>query len=234
MEFDNKTILTFFIGIISVLVLGYVMSGCRMGAGYIGILDSICTDSGGGPPIGYSVYVSGNINASRLSGVAPLAVFFDGIGQLQWSEIEDNEFVWDFGPGTENDASSSGRYFTGYMAAHVFETPGQYNVILTLKKDGAVVGTSSVTIDVQPFTGRTICASQVSDFISCPSANAADHYSSLLGAWNSITTNTRLLLHRDESFDISSAGAPLISQIGPVIIGDYGLGNKPIIIFLIM
>src|SRR3989338_7945094 len=46
------------------------------------------------------------ITASRVSCTAPCAVFFDAIGSLSWQQIEEHEFLWDFGNGTETDLSS--------------------------------------------------------------------------------------------------------------------------------
>ncbi|MFH1379257.1 MAG: PKD domain-containing protein, partial [bacterium] len=94
--------------------------------------------------IGYCI--EAQITASRTAGVAPLAVFFDVVGEMSnphvtWNEIETHEFIWDFGAGSEADLSSGGRYADGYMAAHVFETPGTYTVSLTVKQSGSIVGT---------------------------------------------------------------------------------------------
>jgi len=168
------------------------------------------------------------ITASRVSCTAPCAVFFDAIGSLSWQQIEEHEFLWDFGNGTETDLSSGGKNFTGYMAAHVFETPGTYNVNLTMKKNHAVVDTANVQIDVQQFTGRTICVSQTGAFADCPSGSTADHFANFASAWSAIATNTKMLLNRGETFDLS-AGVPAKSVAGPVIIGAYGTGAKPLI-----
>lgn len=84
--------------------------------------------------------------ASRLSGVAPLAVFFDATATTATATtrpFHDIEYKWNFGDpagspvnGTtwtngSRAGASSRNAATGPVAAHVFETPGTYTVALT-------------------------------------------------------------------------------------------------------
>lgn len=79
-----------------------------------------------------SAYVGGYFPAATdlntYRGYAPWPIFFCGWLSTTFDLIA--EFMWDFGPGTETDYG--GRYFEGINAAHVFETPGTYNVTLTI------------------------------------------------------------------------------------------------------
>ncbi|MBS3077161.1 hypothetical protein J4233_02715 [Candidatus Pacearchaeota archaeon] len=146
------------------------------------------------------------INASRTSCVAPCAVFFDGIGELSWKDIEEHRFDWDFGAGTESDVSSGGRNFRGYMAAHVYETPGIYNVSLKMYKNNIFVEEDKVTVNILPFNGRTICVSQAGDFVGCPSGNAGDHYTIFADAYAIRASGMRILFHRGDKYYINPNG----------------------------
>lgn len=170
------------------------------------------------------------IRLSRANGVAPLAVFFDAIGTYDWNFIEVTEFDWDFGPGTESDVSSNGRYFEGYLATHVFETPGEYTVTLTVKQHGSVIASFQKRVLVQPFSGRTICISQANNFSACPSQSSADHFNDAMAAWAEFADNTFLLFHRGEVWNLAS-GLEKDRLYGPVLIGAYGSGERPIINF---
>ena len=91
-----------------------------------------------------SAAITAKINASRTDNcVAPCAIFFEGTDSLDNSGNSINsiglvdagitKYEWDFGAGTENDISSGGRYFEGFNAAHVYETPGTYTARLTVR-----------------------------------------------------------------------------------------------------
>src|SRR5687768_12167030 len=88
-----------------------------------------------GTPAGSSVTVV--MTPSRVSGVAPLAVFFDSTGTVAVAgslptgrPFHDLSYCWDFGdPGsgafslTDNGSKNEAR---GPVAGHVFQTPGTY------------------------------------------------------------------------------------------------------------
>src|SRR3989344_5632062 len=167
------------------------------------------------------------INPSRTTCTAPCGVFFDGIGRLSWKDIEEHRFDWDFGAGTESDVSSGGRNFRGYMAAHVYETPGNYNVSLKMYKNNIFVEEDKVTVNVLPFMGRTICVSLAGDFIGCPSGNVGDHYTDFASAYAQKASGMRILFHRGDKYFINPNGNnsnPNFNQItfSEVNLGAYG------------
>src|SRR5690606_10858174 len=95
------------------------------------------------------------ISASRLRGVAPLPVFFDGLATpLQQGSTHEAEWRWDFGDPTSNRPRAS-----GFCAAHVFEQPGKYDVRLQVEDAGGNRGTKIATVQVDPFEGLTVYAS---------------------------------------------------------------------------
>lgn len=216
---SNKIIL--FVVLVLVL-LSFVFFGFVKTTGFISF-ESLDLSNGfmknveflGGPLEG-----TAQINASRIDCVAPCAIFFDGIGNLTWREIEEHQFDWDFGAGTENDNSSGGRYFRGYLAAHVYETPGDYNVNLTLRHNHEFADEDIRTIHVLAFSGRTVCVSQTSDFVECPSTNSGDRYTNLTLALGSLGVGERLLIHRGEDFVMNQAFI-----LNNNVVGSYGDGS---------
>lgn len=172
----------------------------------------------GGPEI-----LDGLINVSLTDCIAPCGVFFDGISDYSWQEIEEREFNWDFGFGTENDISSGGRYARGYMAAHVFETPGIYNVSLNVKMGGVVVERGIVQINISHFEGRVICVSHEGVFSDCPSQDEADQFQDIGLAWAEFGMGSRMLLRNGEIFSIDQTyNVPANS-----LLGSYGSGGMP-------
>lgn len=92
-----------------------------------------------------------DLGMSLTKGYAPFPVFFQG-----WNSTPRDEIVrwrWDFGPGTEND--SGGRYAEGFNAAHVFETPGAYNVTLTVTDFRGNQHQDSMSVTVMANSGVT-------------------------------------------------------------------------------
>ncbi|HEX7069307.1 MAG TPA: FG-GAP-like repeat-containing protein [Rhodothermales bacterium] len=192
--------------------------------------------------------VTPSFAASRTSGVAPLAVFFDATATTATATtnpFQDVEYRWAFGDplGSPDPASgttwktgaqagvSSRNAAFGPVAAHVFERPGTYTVTLSAY-DGARTGTSTVQIIVSDpdadFSGqKTVCFSNSTNFSGCPAgaltvSNSSD-FSAAVSAY--AQANRRLLFQRGGTW---SNGANL-SAAGPGIIGAYGSGPKPII-----
>jgi chitodextrinase len=164
--------------------------------------------------------ITPSIAPTRLSGVAPLAVSFDATGTTASSTsrpFHELEYRWDFGdPGgspvsgtTWNAGSrpglSSRNAATGPVAAHVFETPGNYTVVLNVF-DGTNAASTSVNITVQDpnvvYAGtNTICFSTSGNFSGCPAGASTITTSNWLTVRSSLATNRRLLLRREWSMD---------------------------------
>ncbi|MDA8016047.1 MAG: hypothetical protein MPN21_01265 [Thermoanaerobaculia bacterium] len=159
------------------------------------------------------------IEASRTAGVAPLAVFFDVADALPWSDVESSEIRWDFGDGSG---------FNGFLAAHVYElddaSPARdYTVRVEVERNGSLVATGQVTVSVTPFAGTTLCVSDVGDFTGCPAGGL--QRTSLHDAWGELTSGSRLLLRRGETWQLDR---PLHGAVdGPVTIGAFGPDHLP-------
>lgn len=77
------------------------------------------------------------LTANHTSGLAPLSVTF--ASQIQGGESP-YTYAWDFGDGATSTTS---------LPSHTFNTPGSYNVELTLTDANGAVATNTVSIEVQ-------------------------------------------------------------------------------------
>ena len=105
-----------------------------------------------GTAAGSNIQVS--VTPTRISGVAPLSVFFDASGttaQATSRPFHDLAYCWDFddsgGGNFLADGKSKNRAY-GPEAAHVFETPGNYSVSLKVRDSQGRVASKNVQIGV--------------------------------------------------------------------------------------
>ncbi|WDD98534.1 LamG-like jellyroll fold domain-containing protein [Thalassomonas actiniarum] len=120
--------------------------------------------------------------SSQVSGPAPLAVHFDASGVILNGQpldaIRDIHYSWNFGDengqrwSTNQQSKNSD---AGFVAGHLFETPGHYQVSVELtSKNGAFEPVvKSVAIEVsdadEVYAGEdTVCFSLAGDFSGCP------------------------------------------------------------------
>lgn len=181
-----------------------------------------------------------SLQTSRTSGVAPLAVFFDAVDTLHtdpniepFSELG---YGWDFGDAGAGNWSTDGtskNSARGPVAAHVFDQPGSYTVTLTVEDPSRNVMTRSVTINVTDpnnvYVGsQTVCVSSTGNFTGCPTAaqqvNQAD-FDTAVASY--VGTNRRVLFRRGDTFQASQSN--FFNLPGPVTIGAFGTGNRPIV-----
>lgn len=191
---------------------------------------------------------------TRLSGVAPLAVFFDTASSTSASTTDiavtsrpfhDLDYSWSFGDSgagnwTYGTASTSKNAAYGPEAAHVFEpASGDYDPVTHTKtysvtmtvKDGTNTAATTTTITVTDpntvFSGtNTICFSTSGTFTSCPSGATQIATTTFDSAVRIYKgTNKRLLFRRGETY--TTATTQSITVTGPGIIGAYGSGDPP-------
>jgi len=176
---------------------------------------------------------------SRLSGVAPLSVFFDATSTTDGSvsrPFHDLEYRWDFkdtSAGTWANGAQPGvnskNSATGPVASHVFETPGTYDVTLTAL-DGTNNATTHVLITVDNpdtvFAGsNTTCVGASSTPTQgvggCPANAATVQQPNFVTAISSYaTTGKRVLFQRGDTF--TAASSARINTTGPGIVGAFG------------
>jgi hypothetical protein len=187
-----------------------------------------------------STLITAVIAASRLSGPAPLAVAFDGIQSTaagvadpfrelgyKFNFDDPDSGTWEYSGKSKNEEAG------GPLAAHVFETPGTYEVLMTARRADGGWDQDSVTITVTDpntvYSGtNTVCLSRTTDHTGAPTG--ATRLSNVT-SWPSWTNGRRYLLRAGQDF--SSLGQITLRQSGSqgssdVQLGSYGSGAKPI------
>src|SRR3989344_4423162 len=187
----------------------------------VGAYDLGAFEFGSSPP---ASAINAQINASRLSCVAPCAVFFDATAtnaSTTSRPFHDLYYTWNFGDSASGNWATDGRsknVAEGGVAAHVFETPGVYSVSLNVKDMQGNTDTEQVTINVNAFTGTTYYVSSTGS-----DGNAGTLTTAPLRTFDfaktKIAPNVRILFKRTESF--TSSSDTTLGTAGPGIIGAY-------------
>jgi hypothetical protein len=144
----------------------------------------------------------------------------------EWDFDDPNSGVWAVSGEPKNQA-------LGAVAGHVFDAPGNYNVQVTITDPSGASTTRSVAIQVTDpdviYSGaNTTCVSASGDFSGCPSGARRVTSSDFNGALGSeVRTGQRVLFRRGDNF--TAAGKTARSLAGPVTIGAYGSGPRPVI-----
>jgi hypothetical protein len=162
------------------------------------------------------------IYASQTSCQAPCPVYFDAeqASNIPWSDVESQKFVWDF----DDIGAPTGNSSEGFLAAHVFETAGTYDVGVTADGTPWTPVTITVTAPAETRCVNPDGTPGGAGFGDCPSASAGDHYTSVSTAWSAHGANDHLLLAADKSFSQSFDGIPSGSHVGM-----FGTGAKPVV-----
>jgi hypothetical protein len=188
--------------------------------------------------------ITPSISASRLSGVAPLAVFFDASATTATGvskPFHDLEFRWKFNDapgefwtaGSRTATGSTRNEATGPVAAHVFKTPGTYLIEVTITDGTNTVVNDCLQIAVLDpdvvFSGtNTVCLSTSGTFGGCPAGalnvNTTVTGENLVAAiTNYATTGKRVLFRVGETWDAPTQA--IVASTGPGTIGSYSAGG---------
>ena len=177
-------------------------------------------------------------SVSRETGVAPLAVHFYP-GYLNDLDIENRfheiDYTWDFGDpgsGTWGTDGKSKNMAKGAIAAHVFESPGTYSVLLTIRDRETVLGMETYRITVEDpevvFAGdKTTCVSDTahSGTAGCPASARVVATDDLSTVTQYATPGSRILFARGSTWTTNNIDWP--RNAGPVSIGAFGAGTNP-------
>ncbi|WP_298773146.1 PKD domain-containing protein [uncultured Shewanella sp.] len=123
-----------------------------------------------------------NLQTSSTVGVAPLSVHFDAskvtLNQITLDPFNEVHYFWHFNDDEQENWLTSNQTKAqdkGFITAHLFETPGQYSVTLTVSSPTGVFNpvTKNILIQVlEPndvYSGnKTICLSVSNQFETCP------------------------------------------------------------------
>jgi len=183
--------------------------------------------------------------ASRTSGVAPLSVFFDAVGaasdviqptgstpdyasfHYRWSFGDPGSGAWAVGGKSKNSG-------TGYVTAHVFETPGTYHVTLQLTQSAGEIRDYyqdvTVTDPETVYAGQTwYVATNGNDSNNGLSPGAPfQSVSRAMGALFASNGPRRVLFRRGDTWTMPAA-VSASGRTGPYTIGAFGTGAKPVL-----
>ncbi len=218
------------LALFSYILLAFGLTACSGGGG-----DGSDTGSSRGTSDTPAI-VQMTAAASRTSGVAPLGVFFNADVDTTTTSFHDLEYAWNFGDssaGTWADSGASRNVDKGPVAAHVFETAGNFTVTLTVRDETGIIATREFTISVEDpdanyAANDTICisTSSANDFSGCPSGADPVLIDDIDQLPDYISSGKRVLLRRGDYW--TTAGSAGYSAIeGPVTIGAYGDCQSP-------
>lgn len=171
------------------------------------------------------------LEATRMSGPAPLAVMFDATGTAISKPTDAfREVIYDFDFGDDRNLNwvHSGqprnKQMGGPLAAHVFDLPGTYTVRLRATAPDGQTSEASLAITVEDpnkvYSGeKTVCVSPSGKFDGCPAKAVRD--TRLPVSYG----GKRVLLNRGEAFGVVAINR----NSDKVIVGSYGKGAKPVI-----
>ena len=220
-----------------------LMSGVYFGT----VLESAALSSSAATSAASTITLS--VDPSRLTGVAPLAVFFDATATTSTQTtrpIHDVGYYWEFGDGSAGTwtngtgANTSKNLAYGPVAAHVFETAGTFPITLTCHDGVSTTTTVVATIEVASadteFAGtKTVCYSETGDFTGAPSGcvqvtvagttnDAVTKFAANIGAGNK-----RHLWRAGETFTLAGSLAANVGG-GANHFGKFGSGAKPVFV----
>ena len=166
--------------------------------------------------------------ATRTTGVAPLAVFFDAVRTdsdvVQPTNRDHTSFHyrWNFGDATVGQWETNGadrNEASGPLAAHVFEQPGTYIVTLEVTDAQARTHVYEQTIRVTTFNGVTHYVSSTEGSDSNDSLSPQQAVQSFAKAMSFLAPNHRILFKRGGAW--TSNASIDMNVAGPGVIGAY-------------
>jgi hypothetical protein len=165
------------------------------------------------------------ITPSRISGVAPLAVFFDTTSTPSFADgsFVDATVEWSF---DVDDTDPKGHYreASGFLVAHVFDQPGSYRVRAQAHDAQGRTGAAEVTIVAQAFSGTTYYVAE-NGADGSPGTTMTSPVKSVQHAIQDLAKpNTRVLFRKGDTFNTREVSG---SAKGPVIIGSYEDPQSP-------
>lgn len=234
-------------------VLFILLCGVLIPAEAVEQISKMILNSGGCATSGATNAITLSNVPGRITGVAPLAVFFDATGTTAIATkrpFHDIEYRWNFGenvaalaalPGGVNwnhgSTRGSRNVATGPVTSHVFETPGVYSVTVSATDGTHAVSNRCTQIVVQDpdvvfANANTICVGATgvpgAGVTGCPAGAKRVQESNFTAAISRYAkTGNRVLFKRGDTF--SAATTAKITAAGPGTVGSFGSGNLPVV-----
>lgn len=179
-----------------------------------------------GEPAGDAISLS--VEANRISGVAPLSVFFDTAGttaEATERPYHDLAYCWDFGDEEAGSFATTGlskNQGRGPTVGHVYETPGTYTVTVSARDAEGRATSVALEIEVtdpeEVFASTTTCVSSSGNFDGCPEGGEQVTATSMGDVQEAVAPGNRILFRRGDDF---TGGLSLNTQ-GPGLIAAFG------------
>ncbi len=128
------------------------------------------------------------------------------------------KYLWNFG-----DPNGKYNSYEGFNAAHVYDTPGVYTITLTVTDSAGKVGVATTTVNVAVDTRKSIYLSNSGNDAN-NGLTPATAVQSIARADGLLTSGSKLLLHRGETYDLTGS---LIISNSNIVVSDYGDASQP-------
>lgn len=135
---------------------------------------------------------------------------------------QEGDFKWNFG-----DAGSAFNDMKGFSAAHSYAKPGTYTITLDASNKLGKRDAATLIVNVTPSNRRAIYVSN-EGLDSNSGLSASSPIKSVAQALKMVDANTEVLFHRGDTF---SMGQSFAIEDSNVLIGAYGVGERPKIIW---
>ena len=166
------------------------------------------------------------IEALSLSIAAGQAVHVDAMSTtLHNGQWNDGDFHWDFG-----DSGSDYNSLRGFVGSHVYARAGQYTITLTVTDEAGLQQQATATVNVAASTRRVIYVDSTgSDSNSGMSTSSPVRTSAkALQLQSQLGDHVEVLFRRGQTHNIGQA---MVVANDDVIIGAYGAGSKPLMLW---
>ncbi|MBS3077096.1 hypothetical protein J4233_02380 [Candidatus Pacearchaeota archaeon] len=152
-------------------------------------------------------------------------------------QLNDYIYQWEFGDSTSGFWTTGARYSNGsfpsknkdqgFLAAHVYENAGNYNVTLKITLPNGTIYSYSENINVlaEPIGGWTTYYFSGRGDDDTGDGTITKPFRSWEKALSLVNTNTRLLFERGYTYPAISSAS--FNVKGPILFGAYGTGEKP-------
>jgi PKD repeat protein len=153
-----------------------------------------------------------------FAAVAPAAVHVNALDvPLASGTCITTRYEWDFGDGSPT------AHLTGWIAAHVYEAPGIYNISLRLTDDQGHTTLLTAPVTIKPDNRLSLYVSADGDDSNPGTVDRP--FRSFAKAASRVRDNTRILFRRGDKFE-SAVAMTIKSQ--NVLIGAYGNATEPL------
>jgi hypothetical protein len=141
------------------------------------------------------------------------------------SDVLHSTITWNFG-----DPGSAYNQLVGFNAAHAYASPGTYTITLSISTPDGHTADATATVTVSQDTRTTIYVSNDGSD-SNSGLSASDPIQTIARADALMTSNTRILFERGDTFTTTSTNALNDNGYQHVYIGAYGTGANPILMY---